>query len=344
MLKVKENVPLKDYSSFKLRSVARYVLFCASEYDIKKAVDFAKIKKVPIHILGKGTNTLFEDDVLNYCFIYPDIKDIKILKETKKYVHVFFGAGVSWDKAVLWSVRHNLCGIEYFSGIPGNCGSAPVQNIGAYGEEFKNVAYKIRAYDILKNKFILLKTSQCLFGYRTSIFKKQKNKYIITGIILRLLKTKPKISNCRDVESYFKNKNISNPSLMEIRLAILKIRSSKLPNYKKIPNVGSFFENPIVSEKQAQNILKKYPNIKNFLFKIDNNKIKIPAGWLIEQRDLKGKKIRKIKIYEKNALILVNNENATLKDVLFAKDKIINRVQNKFGIKLKMEPCVVKNN
>jgi UDP-N-acetylmuramate dehydrogenase len=187
-----------------------------------------------------------------------------------------------------------------------------------------------------ENKIKDLSNGDCEFSYRNSIFKKEKGRYIILYVVYRLSKDEPKDLYYPDVVKYFKDKNITKPNLKEVREAIVLIRNNKLPDFRILPNVGSFFKNPIVSNDIANKVKTKFSDAK--IFKVDEENMKIPAGWLIENAGLKGKSFENISVYDKNALVLVNNDNATKEDLFKARDEIIKTVQDKFGVVLEQEP------
>jgi UDP-N-acetylmuramate dehydrogenase len=234
----------------------------------------------------------------------------------------------------------NLSGLEALSLIPGTVGGTPVQNVGAYGSEVKDTIVEVEVFDI-QNKIIkILSNSDCKFKYRDSIFKNEdKGKYIIITVTYRLLKNFVKIPDYPGVKRYLIENNINNPHLKEIREAIIYIRNEKLPNPKELPNVGSFFKNPIVSKEFAMRMKNQYEGLTTF--PTDDGGVKIPAGWLIENAGLKGKSFGNISVYDKNALILINNGEATKEDLSTAKNEIIKIVKDKFGIELEQEPEMI---
>jgi len=302
--------------------------------------------------------------------------------ENSNFIEIKVGAGENWDKTVEKTVEMNLAGLEALSAIPGTVGATPVQNVGAYGAEVKDAIVSVEVFDTKDGKIKNLSNKDCKFGYRDSIFKNdppagEKGRYTITAVVYRLQKVHPvlveegvsllgggdpkgnkpnhkgivcdcvKIPNYPGVKKYFEEKGIENPSLKQIREAIIYIRGEKLPNPKEIPNVGSFFKNPIISKELFQKILKKpifsrsrtsgkYGEIPHF--DVGDDMVKIPAGWLIENAGLKGKSFGPISVYDKNALVLINNGEATKDDLMKAKNEIIKTVFQKFGITLEQEP------
>jgi UDP-N-acetylmuramate dehydrogenase len=344
MIKIQENVDTKDYSTFKIGGQFRYFVRIKDKEELSQLYTVVqndgKYKNIPIFILGSGSNIVFSDGVLEGLFVKNEIEGFEILEENDEYVDIKVGAGLSWDYLVQRSIEMNLSGIEALSIIPGTVGASPVQNIGAYGAEVKDVILNVEVFDPHKNEFKIISNLDCKFGYRDSIFKNEaKGKYIITSVTYHLSKGQPKIPNYPDVLKYFTDKNISNPTLYDIREAIVYIRNNKLPDFRNIPNVGSFFKNPFVKNDVVEKLKINYPNIK--IFPVDENYSKVPAGWLIENAGFKGKSFGSISIYDKNALVLVNNGGASYQDLINTKKEIIRNVEQKFGIILEQEPEII---
>jgi len=307
---------------------------------IRAVSDLARIHRenssIPIHILGHGTNTVWGNQEINKSILKIEISGLEILKNSREFTWIQVGAGESWDKVVQFAVENNLSGIEALSGIPGTAGAGPIQNIGAYGQEIEGSIETVTAFDWITGDNISLGRDDCEFSYRDSVFKRRKN-LIITRITLKLSKKFPKTPDYPDTKKYFEGR--TNPTLREIREAILEIRAKKLPDYKQIPNCGSFFKNPILSPREFKNLQAKYKDIPQFPAP---DGVKIPAGWLIDQAGLKGAWIGKIQICPHNALILTNPlKNATPDDILEARDKIVQKIIREFGIKLETEPEIV---
>lgn len=297
---------------------------------------FALNTEMPF-ILGGGSNIIVSPAMTGRTVLKVEIPGIYITRETPEEAYIFVGAGEIWDEVVAWAVHKKLSGIEALSAIPGTAGATPVQNVGAYGSEIKDVLVSVRAYDIQEKRFVELSNEECDFSYRFSIFKgKEKGRYVITSMILHLLKGQPNIPDYPAVRAYFKEREIESPSVSEIRTAITEIRWSKLPNPVSIPNCGSFFENPIISKDLADTLRVKYPDMPQY--DLGKNQVKIPAGWLMEKAGLKGAVFGAVGTYPKNALVLTNLGGATYDDVLHAKSQIIERVKELFGITLETEP------
>ncbi len=331
-------VDISNLSTMHIGGKAHSLIKLKKEKDIEKILNFCKTQKRKILVLGEGSNTIFNDKYLNYIVLKIDIKNIKIKKETKNYKIIEVGAGLNWDRFVNFTIKNNLQGIEALSGIPGTVGASPIQNIGAYGSEVKNNIHYVLVYDKIFNKIVKLNKNECHFSYRNSLFKNNKNRYIILKVFFKLFKNKEiKIPKYKDVENFFLNKQGS--SLQEIRNAIIKIRKEKLPNPKIIPNCGSFFKNPIITKNDFKKLQKKLPTIPYFKVK---EKIKIPAGFLIETAKFKGVKINEIEIYKKNALVLTNpNKKASFKNLIKVKNKISQTIYKKFGVRLESEVNII---
>lgn len=340
MLQVLENVEIKDYCTLRIGGQFRYFARITSTDELMEAVKFSEEKNTPIFVLGGGSNLVFADKILNVVALKIEISGFEVLENNDDHAIIKVGAGENWDYFVSRTVASNLSGIEVLSAIPGTVGATPVQNVGAYGTEVKDTIVTLEVFDI-ENKIIkTLLNDECKFAYRDSIFKNEsKGKFVILNVTFKLLKKLPSFPNYPGVKKYFIEHNINIPTLQEIRKAIIDIRGVKLPDPVKVYNVGSFFKNPIV-ENSIANILKnKNPDLT--IFPIDERRTKIPAGWLIEQSGLKGRDFGSISVYPNNALVLVNNGNATYEDILKVRDEIIKIVKEKFDITLEQEPEIV---
>lgn len=331
---------IAPYTTFSMGGQARYFSIATSAADLPALLKFAVDNNVKTFILGGGSNIIVTDEPLEVLVIKMEIGGIEIVKETKTGTLVKIGAGMDWDKAVAWTVKHNLAGIEALSAIPGTCGAAPVQNIGAYGAEFKDVCESVEVFDTKNNSVATLSNKDCQFTYRDSIFKHQPGRYIITSITLKLNKTKPKTPAYPGVKDWLTKHKITSPTLADIRKAITEIRWNKLPKPNETPNVGSFFKNPIVDKKTFKDLEKKWPEIVSF--PAENNKVKLGAGWLIDQCGLKGFTRDSLSTYKNNALVIVNNGQATFDELTAFVREITRTVNNKFGITLEVEPILVR--
>lgn len=337
-MEIQEYVDIKDHCTFKIGGQFRYFVELNDIKDLPKLYKFAKEKNLSVHIIGKGSNMVFPDGVLDKIVAHIIFCDFEIINDTSEYVDLKVGAGESWDYVVESVVAVGFSGIEAMSAIPGTCGATIVQNVGAYGQEIKDVLIFVEVFDTKDNTIKNLSNTDCKFAYRDSIFKSEaKGRYVITAIILRLLKNKQVvIPNYPGVKKYFLENNINNPTCLQIRNAIIEIRKNKLPDPKDIPSVGSFFKNTIVSKDKTNSLKNKYPDI--VLFKVDETHTKVPAGFLIEKAGLKGKNFGTISSYVNNAMVLINNGGATRVDVEKTRDEIIKIVYEKFDIILETEP------
>ncbi len=325
---------LKPYNTFGIKAIAREMFFVDRETELPLLSSVFRTKE-PL-IIGSGSNILFVRNPLQPV-IKLNFKGIEILNRTEEFIEVSVKAGTVWDDFVRWTVENNIFGVVNLSYIPGTVGAAPVQNIGAYGTEVAEFITKVHFFHIQEQKFITLDKEQCQFGYRTSIFKTElKNKAIITRVDFRL-PLKPYYNlNYKDLEHL---KNAKNLSLLTLRLSIGKIRMHKLPDPSIIGNAGSFFKNPIITKEQFNSLKQKYPDIPSY--PMDGNKIKIPAGWLIDRLGLKGYRSGDAGVYPNNALVLVNYGNATGKDIFNLAQFIQDKVMEHYNIWLLPEVNII---
>ena len=334
-----ENYPLLKLNTFGVDVKAKYF---TSINTINELIELTKtnvFKDLELLILGGGSNILFTKD-FDGLVILNNIKGKEIIDQNQQSIFLKIGAGENWHQLVMYCVDNGWGGIENLSLIPGNTGTAPMQNIGAYGVEIKETFIELEALEISSGKIVKFNNSDCEFGYRESVFKnKMKNQYIILNITLELKKNPVLNINYGDVKAILESQNIKNPGIKEVSNAIISIRQSKLPDPKKIGNSGSFFKNPIVSLNQLELIKKKYPNIVNY--EINENEFKIAAGWLIERAGWKGKKFNNYGIHEKQALVLVNYGLANGMEIFELSEKIILDIKDKFGITLEREVNII---
>lgn len=310
-----------------------------SESQLSEARRYAKNNNLPIMTLGGGSNVIFKDRCFNGLVILNRIKGFSI-DATNNIVEI--GSGEVWDKVVQGSLSKNYCGIESMSYIPGRAGATPINNVGAYGQEIKDILESVRAYDIKNNRFVEFGNKECDFDYRNSRFKSYDwGKYIITKIRLRLNKTPSnyKIPEYQAIAKQLKDANVTKPKPIDVRNALKIIRTAKLPNPLKLANSGSFFKNPVVSSKKAQSLVKDYPNLPTY--PQSDDKVKLAAGWMIEEAGLKGYRKNGIWIYDKQALVLVNEGAKSFKDLEAVYLHIVDTVYKKFGVKLCLEPDIV---
>ena len=331
----KHNIPLSKLSTFRMGGTAQEVVTAEAEADI--AGFFAELPPdAKWFLLGGGSNIVFPDGDCDTTILQLGFGKVELRQDGEK-VFLIADGGAHWDEVVAIAVAHGLSGIEALSAIPGTVGATPVQNVGAYGTEIKDVLVSLRAYDVQTKKFVIFSNSECAFGYRDSLFKHAgKGRYIITQVTFALSQDEPDVPQYPGLADYFAERDIHRPSLQDIRDAIISIRSKKLPDPAKIASVGSFFKNAFVSKEHADKLLKEFPAMK--IFPVEGGLAKVPAGWLIENAGFKGRRFGNLSVYSGNALVLVNEGEATRAELTELIRKIQTEIQNKFGITLEPEP------
>ena len=331
------NIPLKNYTTFKTGGKAKYLIEVQNKDELTEAVKFAKENKLSIFVLGGGSDILMSDEDFDGIVIKFTGQNTSYQIQDTRYL-VTAEAGMDWDFMVEESVKRNLQGIESLSGIPGTVGAAPIQNIGAYGQELKDTFVSLTAYDIESEKFVEFDKEKCEFGYRESFFKKKENwqKYVITDITLELTKDgKPTIKYASLID-HLNQKSVENPSLAEVRDAVLTLRGAKLEDPKVIGNAGSFFKNPIIEKEKLTKLIGEYPLIP--FYEMPDGRVKLFSGWLIEEAGWKGKSLGPAKVSDKNALVITNPEGlATAKEIKELADQITEDVFQKFGVRIEPE-------
>ncbi|ELY2017515.1 UDP-N-acetylmuramate dehydrogenase [Flavobacterium psychrophilum] len=332
------NFSLKKHNTFGIDAKAKQFVAVHSVDDLQIILKENQTEKK--FILGGGSNMLLTKDI-DALVIHIDLKGKKIIQEDDNYVWVESQAGENWHEFVLWTINQNFGGLENMSLIPGNVGTTPVQNIGAYGAEIKDTFVSCKAMNIATQEMKIFTNTECHFGYRESVFKHEaKDQYIITSVIYKLTKKEHKINiSYGDIKLELANKNIETPSLIDVSNAIITIRQSKLPDPKVLGNSGSFFKNPIVLKSEFEPIHKKFPEMK--FYEISDTQVKVPAGWLIEQAGFKGKRFGDAGIHKNQALVLVNYGNATGQEILNVSEDIQKTVFEMFGISIEAEVNVI---
>jgi len=339
MINITENVCLQKFNTFNLAVNARYFTSVNSAHDIRAILANQQYHKVALFQLGGGSNVLFANDFPGLV-IKNEIIGIETVKETEDHVWINVGAGESWHNLVIYCVNRGYGGIENLSLIPGTVGAAPIQNIGAYGAEFKSVFESLTAIkvsDYSEQHFFL---KDCQFAYRNSIFKQTlKNKYIITSVTIRL--TKQPLFNIQygAIRHTLSQMGVNKPCLKTISDAVIQIRQHKLPDPKQIPNAGSFFKNPEISTERFTRLLKQFPNIPSF--KGHTHAIKIPAAWMIDHCGWKGYRSGRVGVHEQHALVLVNHGQAVGSELINLAKDIGASVKQRFDIQLDPEVSIV---
>ena len=334
-MKFQKNKSLKHNNTFGIDVRADKYVEIYDEEELKNLLSLSELLDEPKLILGGGSNILFTQDY-NGIVIKISIPGIKVIFEDEKTCLVKAGAGVIWNDLVLFAVEKNLGGIENLISIPGTVGAAPVQNIGAYGEELQNIFHSLKGIFIDDVKEAVFDKEECKFSYRDSIFKRElREKFIITYVILQLNKNPQPVFNYGTVRTELEKSHKENYSIKDVSDTIAKIRDEKLPDLKSIGNAGSFFKNPEIDKDQFLEIKKEHPDIPGFT--TPHDKVKIPAGWLIEKCGWKGKRINNVGVHEKQALVIVNYGNANGSDILSLACEIKISVIKIFGIELTEE-------
>ena len=337
-MEIESNFSLKKYNTFGIEAKASQFVAVHSVQDLKTILQENQSQKK--FILGGGSNMLLTKDI-DALVIHIDLKGKKIIKENNDFVWVESQAGESWHEFVLWTIDQNFGGLENMSLIPGNVGTTPVQNIGAYGTEIKDTFASCEAMTIESQEMRTFTKEECRFGYRESIFKNEaKNQYVITSVVFKLTKINHKINTSYgDISSELAKNNITIPTLKDISNAVIAIRQSKLPDPKELGNSGSFFKNPILLKSDFEKIQQQFPEIK--YFDISKTEVKVPAGWLIEKAGFKGKRFGDAGIHKNQALVLVNYGNATGQEILNVSKDIQETIFKKFGIHIEGEVNVI---
>ena len=339
LMHVQKDVSLADHSTMRLGGVAKFLANITEPEQIPDALAWAKEQNVPIIMIGSGSNIVWADKGFAGLVLVNKIRGFKLtaLKDGTSYAYV--GAGENWDKVVGRTVREGLHGIEALSLIPGTAGATPVQNVGAYGQEIADTLVCVEAYDAKEKKFVTIPDEYCQFAYRDSRFKsKDRGRFFITSIQLQLTSEPPTPPFYAALQAYLDEHNTTEYTPAVIREAVIAIRSSKLPDPAKVANNGSFFGNPIITQKKYESLRKKYERLPGWPTK--DGKVKVPAAWLVERVGFKNFHDRKtgMATWHKQPLVLVNEQAESTADLLIFRNRIIAEVEHKFGITLEQEP------
>jgi UDP-N-acetylmuramate dehydrogenase len=336
---LKNNVSLASYNTFGIKNKALWFSYCPDLATLKECLYAPQIKSFPLCILGGGSNILFTGDFKGVV-LKIELSGIHKVKEDSEYVWVKAGAGVEWHQLVLHCVEKGWQGVENLSLIPGTVGAAPIQNIGAYGVELRDIFDSLEAISVDSKELKTFDNEACKFGYRDSVFKNElKNKCIITSVTLRLRKYPQFNISYGAIADTLKAKGIDEITIKAISDAVVEIRQSKLPDPKVIGNCGSFFKNPEINLQQFEKLKSQYPNIVAFPTK--NQTMKLSAGWLIEQCGWKGKNLGNVGCYEKQALVIVNLGNASGVEAKNFAMRIKDSVFQQFKVSLETEVNVI---
>ncbi len=332
---IRENYSLKGYNTFGIDVAARYFASFHNGDELTHLLRNPLLDgSFPLLVIGGGSNVLLTKD-FNGMVLQNEIGGISVSGEDEEHIYVTAGGGVDWHQLVRYCVDHHYGGLENLSLIPGSVGAAPMQNIGAYGVEIKDVFHSLQAYRIEDGNMENFSLEDCQFGYRESIFKLAlKGKYIITEVTFRLFKTPRFNTSYGAIQTELQNMGVSTLSLSAISQAVINIRTSKLPDWKRLGNAGSFFKNPQVSPAFYKQLKEAHPGVVGFE---QEHSVKLAAGWLIEQCGWKGVRKGDAGCYEKQALVLVNYGNATGAEIFDLSEEILISVYKKFGVRLERE-------
>jgi len=335
---IQNNFSLKKYNTFGIEAKAKQFVAVHSIEDLNTILK--EHQSEPKFILGGGSNMLLTQDI-QALVIHIDLKGKKVLKEDDDFVWVESQAGENWHEFVLWTIDQNFGGLENMSLIPGNVGTTPVQNIGAYGTEIKDTFVSCEAMTIATQVMKTFSKEDCHFGYRESIFKQEvKDQFIITSAVFKLTKRNHKINTSYgDITKELEKQNVTTPTLKDVSNAVIAIRQSKLPDPATLGNSGSFFKNPIIPKEQYEKAHALHPEMPHYV--VSETEVKVPAGWLIEKTGFKGKRFGDAGIHKNQALVLVNYGNATGQEILAVSRDIQTTVLNEFGIAIEAEVNII---
>lgn len=333
-MNIQENISLKSLNTFGFDKSARFFIAVESIENLKKALVWAQENKQKLLVLGGGSNILLTQD-FEGLVLKIELKGIQLVQEDVNHIWVKVGAGEVWHDWVTYSIEKNWAGIENLSLIPGTVGASPMQNIGAYGVEIKEVFDSLEALNRTTLELETFSSEACKFGYRESVFKHDlKDQYVICSVTFKLNKTPEFHVDYGAIQEVLKENGIDNLTIKAVSDAVIEIRKSKLPDPKEIGNAGSFFKNPTIREDQFSELRARFPNIPGYP---NEEGVKVPAGWLIEQAGWKGQRFGNVGVHAKQALVLVNYGKGDGTEIKTLSDKVRQSVREKFGIELHPE-------
>ena len=338
-MKIKEHIPLSKHSTMRLGGKARFFATVKSREDIAKAAAWAKEYRQPVVMIGKGSNIVWTDIGFDGLVLVNELKRFEIFKEDDTNVFVTAGSGELWDDVVAKTVKKGFSGVETLSLIPGTTGAAPVQNIGAYGQEIRNVLVNVEAYDRQAESIVTIPNLDCRFGYRTSRFKSEdKGRFLISAITLHLTTNMLSPPFYDSLQAYLTQNKVTDYSVKNIRNAVVAIRSSKLPNPDKIANNGSFFENPIVTISKLKSLQKTFPSI--YFWDLGNGTAKLSAAWMMDAAGFKDyhDPATGMGTWPLQSLVLINEKAKTTRQLIEFRQMIVVKIRYLFGIELVQEP------
>jgi UDP-N-acetylmuramate dehydrogenase len=334
---MEHNYSLQPFNTFGIDVKAKHFARFSNTIELQNQLN--TFPQEELLILGGGSNMLFTQD-FNGLVLRNEIKGIDLLEQNDNHVFIKAGAGENWHSFVQYCIAHNWAGLENLSLIPGSVGASPMQNIGAYGVEIKDVFHELSAYHIESGEIHKFNKEQCQFGYRESVFKRAlKNQYIITDVTFALAKNPVLQTSYGAIQQELDTKGIEQPTIKDISDAVIAIRQSKLPDPKVLGNAGSFFKNPVIDLPTFEKIKAKHPNVAHYI--ISETEVKLAAGWLIENAGLKGFRQGSCGVHEKQALVLVNYGGSQGQQIFDLSTHIIQTIASQFGVKLEREVNII---
>ena len=339
-MELQTGISLKLYTTMRLGGDARLMAPATTVDDVREVYRAAKAQQLPVFVLGGGSNVIAHDEGYNGVVLLNHVKGFDVLFDGGTVAVIKIGAGEIWDEVVKRTVDMGLSGIEAMSGIPGTAGAAPVQNVGAYGQEIADTFVELEAYDSLRDEVVTINAEQCEFSYRHSIFRgSAAGRYCILHITLKLFHLSPKPPFYAGLQQYLDDHHITVFTPQIIRDAVMAIRFDKLPDPTERPNAGSFFKNSLIEPWQLKQLREEYPDMP--CYDMPNGTCKVPTGWLIEKAGYKGRELYGMRVHDKNALVLINESAASYQDLAAARDEIIQAVYDKFHIRIEQEPLEI---
>ena len=340
-MQIEHNISLKNLNTFGIESVAADYVAIRSERDIRELCESRLLRLRPFLVVGGGSNLVFSHDVFRGLLVHMENKGMEIHSVDGDDILVEAQAGEIWDDFVNFCIDHDCYGVENMAAIPGTVGASPVQNVGAYGTEAKDVIELVRAYDVETGKLRVFINKECKFGYRNSVFKKElKDRYIVASVIFRLHREFHMDMGYKALQTAVAQQGYLHPTARQVAEVVKAVRDSKLPNPKSIGSAGSFFKNPVVPQPKVAELLEQYPTMPTYPSPTEDGQgggFKIPAAWLIEQSGMKGAREGGAQVYEQQPLVIVNTGNATAHDIVTLAARVSDAVLTRFGITISPE-------
>lgn len=340
MIEVQHSVSLADLTTMGVGGTAHALCVATTTQDIQNAIQYARDRKLPFWVLGEGSNTIAKDAGYEGLVVQPSIRGIETVQDTIDSTTLRVGCGENWSDFVDYTVEQNLQGIEAMTLIPGTVGAAPVQNIGAYGQEVSETITTVEAYDTTTDTFVTLSNDECGFSYRHSIFRgEQMGRYVICYVTFSLHKARPSGPFYKAIEEYARTHAAPLETVADVRNVVAAIRIDKLPDPNTTPNSGSFFKNAIISSEHFEVIKTTHPDAPHYL--LPDGRVKVPSGWLIQQCGLKGVSDGGMAVHDKNALVVKNIGTTSYRDLAAMRQRIVDTVRDTFDIILEQEPLEI---